>query len=363
VALARKDYARAVQLLEEVLNADPGAASIYAPLAMAYRGLGQTDRAESLARLWRNTELPVPDPLKDELDMSVQSGLAFELRGVRALDSGDYAQAADMFRQGIALAKPGTSLSRSLRHKLGTALALSGDTEGAVAQFEETLRLAPKAALDEPAAKASYSLGILHAGNGRPSEAIVRLEEALRFNPNYLEARVALGDVLRASGRPEASLEHYAEAVRMSPRNAWARFSHALALIRLRRYQDAKRWLEESVAAQPDRPELVNALARLLASAPDPTVRDGRRALALAQDLAKTHRNTDLGETLAMAFAEVGLYSDAAATQRDVLAAARAGGAEADVQRMAANLRLFEAGRPARTPWPDGDPIYTSVAR
>ena len=362
-ALARKDYARAVQLLEGALANEPGQASVYAPLAMAYRGLGQIEKAASLEKQWRNTELTVPDPLRQELDMAVQSGLSFELRGVRDLEAGDYKAAADLFRQGLALASPGSSLSRSLRHKLGTALALAGDVPGAAREFEETVRLAPRSGLDEPAAKASYSLGVLLAGSGRNADAIRNLTTALRYNPNYFEARMALGDVLRGTGRFEAALPHYGEAVRLNPRAAEARLGYALALVRLRRYADARAWLEESVRAQPDRPEIANLLARLLAAAPDAAVRDGKRSLAMTQELAKSHSNTELGETMAMAFAEVGSYTQAVSVQREVLAAARQGGSEADVRRMTANLRSYESGRPSRALWPDDDPVYTTPNR
>jgi tetratricopeptide (TPR) repeat protein len=330
---------------------------------MAYRGLGQTEKASSLARLWRNTELAVPDPLRQELDMALQSGLSYELRGVRQLEVGNYTAAADLFRQGISLAAPGSSLSRSLRHKLGTALALSGDSSGAVREFEETVRRAPESGLDEPAAKASYSLGVLLAGNGQNAAAIQSLTTALRYNPNYFEARVALGDVQRSIGQFQASLPHYAEAVRLNPRAAEARVSYAMSLLRLRRYADARAWLEESVRAQPDRPELAHVLARLLAAAPDSAIRDGQRSLAMAQELAKSHRNTELGETMAMALAEVGAYGEAVSVQRDVLEAARKSGVESDIRRMTANLRLYEGGRPSRTPWPDDDPAYTTPMR
>jgi tetratricopeptide (TPR) repeat protein len=363
VALAKKDYARAVQMLEGALSTDASAASIYSPLAMAYRGLGQTEKAESLSKQWRNTELVVPDPRRQELEMSLQSGLSFELRGVRALESRDFTAAADLFRQGLALATPGSTLSRSLRHKLGTALALSGDASGAVRELEETVRLAPKTGLDEPAAKASYSLGVLAAGSGLSAEAVSHLTAALRYNPNYFEARVALGDVLRGGGRFEAALPHYVEAVRLNPLAADVRFSQAMTLVRLRRYAEARAALEESVRAQPDRPELAHALARLLASAPDAVVRDGQRALTMTRQLVETYRNTDVGETMAMALAEVGSYGEAVSVQRDVLESARQVGAADDVRRMMANLRLYESGRPSRVPWADDDPVFVTPVR
>jgi tetratricopeptide (TPR) repeat protein len=362
VALARKDYHRAVQLLEASLAVDPSAASIYSPLAQAYRGLGQTEKAESLASQWKNTELTVPDPLRQELDVVLRSGLSYELRGVRALDARDYTGAVGLFRQGLVLTKPGTLLHRSLRHKLGTALALSGDIQGAIGQFEETVRDAPRDARDEPAAKASYSLGILLAGEGRYPEAAKNLTAALRYNPNYLEARMALGDVLRDTGRAQAALEQYVEVVRLDPRAAEARINYAVALASLGRYADARVWLEEAVRAQPDRPELANALARILAAAPVPAVRDGQRALAIAQELAKTSSNPELGETMAMALAEVGSFGDAISLQRDVIAAARQAGMDAEVRRMGETLRLYESGRPSRTPWP-AEPVGSAGRR
>jgi tetratricopeptide (TPR) repeat protein len=293
----------------------------------------------------------------------LQSGLSYELRGVRSLESRDFTGAAAIFRDGLKLAPPGTLLSRSIRHKLGTALALSGDTAGAMKEFEETVRLAPRAGLDEPAAKASYSLGVLLASSGRSAEAIERLTAAVKYNPNYLEARMALGDVLRTSGRLEPSLAQYADAIRINPRAAEARFNYAMVLVRLRRYADARASLEESVRAQPDRPELAHALARLLAAAPDPAVRDGARALAMTETLARTVSNTDVGETMAMALAEVGRYQEAARIQRDIMEAARTGGGDGDLRRMAGNLRLYETGRPCRTPWPDDHPVYASAIR
>ena len=362
-ALARKDFGRAAQQLEAALAANPEAASVYSPLAMAYRGLGQTEKAETLAKRWRNTEISVPDPLKTELDIVLQSGLSYELRGVRALDAGDYSGAATLFRKGLELAPAGSLLARSLRHKLGTALALGGDGPGAIHEFEQTVRLAPPDGLDEPAAKASYSLGVLLASSGRTADAVARLTAALRYNPNYLQAQMALGDVLRGSGRVEASLAHYAGAVQIDPLAAEARFNYAIALVRLRRYGDARAWLEESVRVQPDRPELAHALARLLASAPDARVRDGQRALAMTKQLASTNSNTEVGESMAMAFAEVGAYRDAVAVQRDVMEAVRQGGDAADLRRLTANLQLYESGRPCRTPWPDDHPVHTAGLR
>ena len=63
----------------------------------------------------------------------------------------------------------------------------------------------------------------------------------------------------------------------------------------------------------------------MLAAAPDDTVRDGARAMALVQELMKGDQDHGVGETMAMALAELGQFSEAVDVQRGVMAAAAAG--------------------------------------
>jgi tetratricopeptide (TPR) repeat protein len=234
VAIARADYRKAVDEFESALAADPSVASVYAPLAVAYRALGDSEQAAALQKQWRNTEVPVPDPFRMELDTLLESALSYEVRGVRALDQRDFPGAEQLFRRGLALAAPGSQLSRSLRHKLGTALALRGDTAHAVQEFEATVRDAPAGAFNEPAAKASYSLGVLAASSGDAAAAVRRLDDALRYNPNYFEAHLVLADVLRASGRFGDARRHYEQSLHLNPRSAQARDGLAQAAERRR---------------------------------------------------------------------------------------------------------------------------------
>ena len=357
-ALAQNNYARAVEVLEKALSIDPRVASIHSPLAMAYRGLGDEQKAEAHLRQWDNVDILVPDPLRQQLDLAVQSGLAYELRGVRALEARDFTAAAEHFRAGAKLTPGTTALGRSLRHKLGTALALAGDINGAVAQFEEVVRLAESDTRDEPAAKAHYSLGVLAASSGSVADAEKQLTSALQHNPNYLEARLALGDVRRRTGRFEQAMADYQEALGIDPRSAEARFGYAMALVRLNRYREVRDWLEESARTFPERREFSHALARILAAAPDATVRDGQRAMALIKALFSSDQSPDVVETMAMVAAELGDFPQAVAIQREVLEAARQAGQSGAVPRLTTNLRLYEQGQPTRVPWPADHPVH-----
>jgi tetratricopeptide (TPR) repeat protein len=356
-ALARRDFKRAVSVLEEALQIDPALASVHSPLAMAYRGLGDTVKAEAHLKDWRNTEVPVPDPWRQELDLALQSGLSFELRGVRALEQRDFTAAADFFSQGVMMTSGSTALGRSLRHKLGTAMYLRGDVKGAVKWFRETVKLAPPDGIDESAAKAHYSLGVLMASAGRGNEAIAHLTAAVRFSPTYAEAYQALGDALRRAGRAQQSMERYADAIRVNPKAADARFGYGMALVRLGRYREARDWFTEAAQLHPNNPDIPHALARVLAAAPDDGVRDGARAQALVEQLLVTDKTISLGETLAMAVAERGQFARAVQIQRDVIEANRQAGMTA-ATHLAANLQRYQQGRPCRTPWAADDPVH-----
>ena len=359
VALARRRYDDAVRHFEEALAINPGALSLHAPLASAYRALGKSERAAAHLKLWRNRELVIPDPRRDQLELQLQSGLSFELRGLEAMRAQDWTTAVAAFREGLAVARAGSPGSRSLQHKLGTALYMSGDVSGAVDEFRAVVRSAPAGGADESAARANYSLGVLMMSGGRYPDAVGYLQAAVAFGPDYREAYMALGDALRRVGRFGEALTAYQEVVRIDPASVEARFAYAVTLVRLGRHLEARDWLTESLVIHRQQPMLVQALARILAASPDARARNGRRALALAQQLAGDVTTTDVGETLAMALAEVGDYAGAVDTQKNVIAAAGRAGQHDIVTLMTVNLRRYERGQPCRAPWADQDPVHS----
>jgi protein O-GlcNAc transferase len=252
-ALARQEYSRAVDYLEQALSLDPKARVIHYPLAMAYRGMGNLEQAEAHLRQRGPGEILPPDPLREQLDELVESAIAYEVRGARALDEGEWAAAANYFRKGIELAPA----EPSLRHKLGTALAMTGDTRAATQQFEEVTRRWPKFA------KAQYSLGVILASNGRHREAIQHFAAAVKSEPAYVEAHLQWAEALRNSGRFDESLPRYEQAMRLDPRVAEARLGYAMALAALERYDEARVQLTEGRTLYPNRPEFADTLARI----------------------------------------------------------------------------------------------------
>jgi hypothetical protein len=77
--------------------------------------------------------------------------------------------------------------------------------------------------------------------------------------------------------------------------------------------------------------------------------------MALMESLSDEQKTMDLGETVAMTFAELGRYDEAAASQREAIAAAKRTAQDELARRMSENLKLYEARRPCRTPWRPGE--------
>ena len=249
-ALARRDYAGAVERLEQALGADPRALSLHYPLALSYRGLGDQARADAHLLQQSGGDPALSDPLIDAFQTLLESPLAFEVRGVEAFQDGEWAKAAAAFRAGLELEPD----NPSLRNRLATTLAMAGDTVAAEAQFEETLRHAPTYA------PAHFGLGLLLDLTGRRLEAIERYSAAVQYQPDYVEARLGLAEALRVTGRTELSVSHYQRVVELDPRVADAWVGGADALIQLGRYEEALDWLREAGAIHPERPEIAGLL-------------------------------------------------------------------------------------------------------
>jgi tetratricopeptide (TPR) repeat protein len=252
-ALARQQYAEAAQDLEHALAIDARASAIHYPLAMAYRQLGDEQKAEAHLRQRGSTYPALPDPLMQDDQDLLESAVSFENRGMQALKSADFANAIGAFRKGLELAPTDTSL----RYWLGAALYASGDVNGAVREFSDVVRRDPEHA------KAHFSLGAIDDANRQRAKAIEEYQSSVRADPNLAESRLRLADDLRATGQLAASVEQYEAVVRIDPSMVEAWVGGAHALLELRRNDQATDWLARARRLYPDRSDLSEMQARL----------------------------------------------------------------------------------------------------
>lgn len=341
VALSRREYRTAAQHLESALAALPEADRLHYPLALAYRGLGDEERARQHLALRGAVGARAPDPLIEELEQLKQGERVHILRGATAFRAGRYADAAAAFRTAVD-ANP-ESLPALIN--LAAALAALGDSEAAAERLRRAIEIDP----DNPTAR--FNLGTLLGQAGDLRAAAEQLRVAAARAPEDLAIRMQLADALAAAGLDAEALLHYQAAVGLAPEDEAPRLGEANMLVRLERWSEARERLEELLRMVPASGAGTEALSRILAAVPDGGLRDGRRAVELARRVFAAQPTAVRARTLAQAHAEAGDCQAAAEWQRRAIE--MTGDGEAANAALAAELERYTAGSPCRPPLAD----------
>ncbi len=193
---------------------------------------------------------------------------------------------------------------------LGTGLMLRGDFAEAEANFRTALKIAPNYA------EAYAKLGEVLRLERKFDEGIASLRKAVELNPQYYPAWQMLAQSLKNLGRYDESIAccevllnqpaTAPEAMETLGYNYYAKHEPRKALQYWMSYLDNN----------PDSLPVLTMTAWLLATDPDPAVRDGGKALALAQRAVKLSQARDprVLAALAAATAENGDFAAAART-------------------------------------------------
>ena len=338
VSASNRDYATAVRHFEETLAEVPGANRVHYSLAMAYRGLGNAEKVKGHLAQQGTVGVRVTDPLFDGLQDLITGERVYLSRGKIAFEAQRYAEAADEFRKAVT-AKPG---SVTARVNLGAALTQTGDLDGAVEQFEEALRIEPGKA------NAHYNLAVILAGQNKHDQSIAHARSALTAEPNDVNARFLLAQELKKSGNVDEALSEYSRVVQADPGNESALLEQVKLQYRKGQVKQALDALEKSHAQYPKRGQTVLLLAYILAASPQLDLRNGARALDLAQRVFNSSPAPQHGALVALTFAELGRCSEAGEWQRRMIAAAGQARNADLAAKLQAGLKQYETSTSCR---------------
>ncbi|MDE2926337.1 MAG: tetratricopeptide repeat protein [Acidobacteriota bacterium] len=350
IAAAGRDYAKAVERYEEALRRQPQASSLHYRLAMAYRQLGQVDKARLHLGKQGDGAVNYPDPLLEELVRMKTGRWQQREQANRLLETGQHEEAVRLFRQMVAQ-DPTDALALV---DLGTALAQMGRVEEAVQQFE--------AALPHTASTSrihlNLSMGLIQMG--REEQALEHCRKSVETDPNFTEAHFQLANLLMRRGRVDEAVPHYGRVVELDPGNAFAHFMGAMALVRTQRWREARSRLQAGLTALPEDTDLMHALARLLAACPDAAIRNGQQALRLLQKVFEQVKTPDFEqvETLAMVYAELGHFDRAVQMQRMMITEVTRAQRSMLADLLQENLTRYQRKEACRQPWRENDPVF-----
>ena len=340
LALSRGKYADAVGYFQKTLENVPGANRVHYSLAMAYRGLGDLEKAQAHLERRGSVGVRVADRLVDGLEGLLRGERVHLIRGRMAFGAGRFSEAAAKFSKAVS-AKP-TSIPAHVI--LGASLAKLGDAEAAMKEFWEVLHL------DSENLKARYNLGFLLASAKRFEEAIPHLRAVLEANAEDSVARLLLAQALLETRQIEPAPSQFSRVLESDPANEEALLQQVNLLVSGKRFAEALEQLEKTHKSFPHRGRPAHALATILAACPNPDLRDGARALDLEMRVFKASKSVSHGVTVAMALAELGRCQDAAEWQRRMIAAAEKAQKSDLVKQLMLNLERYEKGQPCRPP-------------
>jgi protein O-mannosyl-transferase len=198
------------------------------------------------------------------------------------------------------------------RCNLATALAEVGQLDEAADQYRQVLQREPDLVM------AHNALAVTLDRLGHTEEAIAEYRRVLKSEPADIEVLNHLGLALAKAGKLDEASETYREAIRIEPRYADAYFNLGAALSQKGEIRQAIDCWQQCLAIQPYQPIVQNKLAWLLATAQDVSLRDGAKAVALAESANDLTSGGDpvILHTLASAYEESKRFPDALATAR-----------------------------------------------
>ena len=176
--------------------------------------------------------------------------------------------------------------------------------------FERTLAVTK----DNPVAHYTLGNGLLQ--RGQVEEAMAQFQKALEIKPDYTEAHNNLGCAFLRKGQVNKAMAHFQKALELQPNNV----------------------------------EVQNNLAWVLATAPNASLRNGVKAVGLAQRANQLSggQNPAFIGTLAAAYAEAGRFPEAVTTARQTLQLATGQTSPAAVDALRTQIGLYQAGLPFR---------------
>jgi len=171
-------------------------------------------------------------------------------------------------------------------NNLGIALIKRGEVDEAISQYDKSLQL------HSDYAQAHYNLGNALLQKGEVDQAIAQCQEALRLQPNDADAHVALGNALLTKEDVDGAIAHYFKALKLRPDDSNAHYNLGNALLAKGEATDAIAHYQKTLEIQPNVAEAHIQLGNVFLQS-----NDGRRAIAHYELALKISPHSAIAQT------------------------------------------------------------------
>jgi protein O-mannosyl-transferase len=193
-------------------------------------------------------------------------------------------------------------------------------------------------------------LAMVEVARGQTDNAITHCRHALALREGNATAHYGLALALSQQRKIDEAIDHWQRSLEIQPDNINARNYLGAALAEIGRTPEAIEQWHQTLAFDPDNGNAANNLAWVLATSPDPTLRDGAQAVAYAQRATKVPGgdNPLVYRTLAAAYAENRQFAEAISAAEHAKQLAQATGNSALVSELDRCIELFRQQRTMR---------------
>jgi tetratricopeptide (TPR) repeat protein len=259
----RRDYSGAAEAYRKALALFPDYGAAHYALALSYRALGDTDKADEELHLFEKNKTSVP-PADDP-----------SLADVRLLNR----SAIFQVQMGIALEQQGRLEESAAAHE--KALTIDPNLVqahinliklyGQLRQFENAEQHYRQAIhLDPASAEAYYNYGVLLLSDEKYQPAEDAFRKTIDINPYYADAHNNLGYLLERKGSLSDAAAEYQKAIDNKPSDRQAHFNLGRVLVNQKKYQEGISELEKTIEPDDEKsPRYLYALGAAFARSGD----------------------------------------------------------------------------------------------
>ena len=388
----RGRFAESIEYYRKVLEIKPDSAGAHNDWGKSLMGMGQT--ADAIKHLQKAIEI---DPDCAEAHNNLANLLAAQGQTAAASEhyqkamrlrpnqaeicynfgnllaaQGLAGQASEQYRKAIDL-EPGYAKAH---YSLANLLAAQGQYEAADEQFQQAIQSKPdyaeafndwgamllaqgrsaesiqplqKAVQISPLyVEAHNNLASALGMQGRVSEAVQEFKKAIEIKPDYGKAHFNLANIFAAQGELDQAREHYQQAAALMPGATSVHYQLGVILERQARFKLAIAEFEKILELDPGHAAAQNNLAWLLATCPEPSLRNGTRAVTLARktELLSGGQSPEVLDTLAAAYAESGSFAEAIKTAKHAIELSTARKDQSLANGIQTRLKLYESNLP-----------------
>ncbi|MGH9856911.1 MAG: tetratricopeptide repeat protein, partial [Acidobacteriota bacterium] len=291
--------------LLEAVRLQPQHGEAHGLLSEVYRRLNRPQNAQ--AEMWISQQLPERTPLPDiQMGEWANEGVSstwYDIRGRSYLQQGRYDEAVNELTKAV-----NAKADARILDTLGIAYQYLRRYDDAAKYHQQALALQPKSG------SMLNNMASVYYEKGNLPKALEYMERAIQSEPTFAYSYHHLGQMHLRSGNRKAAIAAYQSGHERLPQNG----------------------------------QIATQLAWLLATTPDPSLRDGKEAVRLAEAVSKSTPVPDPQTLIALAaaYAETGEFDRAvttASTARELLGNS---GKNPIVQQLDSHIASYQQKKP-----------------